>query len=179
MLLAEPYFRPCADLTQNLNSLTQSEALKKQNGAGSPPEPISFEEEETTPSKHRGEPVPHYLSKTTYIQNHTFRRLFGLSIFFSFVYFALRVVYIAMNNVKVAVPADSTPETLRLVERQNRVALLYSTIILCAELGGFILVHVGQQMFTRQKTKFGKMPDVNVEKMKQVTLPVGVLSTHR
>ena len=114
--------------------------------------------------------MPHYLSKTTYIQNHTFRRLFGLSIFFSFTYFALRVVYIAMNKVMVVRPENVTPEALRDIERQNRAALVYSTIILCAELGGFILVHVGQQMFTRQKTKFGKMPDANVEKMKQVTL---------
>jgi hypothetical protein len=142
--------------------------------AGSDPEPLSPLAPSSTsssPSKyHRGEPAPYYLSNTTFIQNHTFRRLFGLSIFFSFAYFALRVVYIAMNKVKVAVPADSSAETLREVDRQNRAALVYSTIILCAELGGFILVHVGQQMFTRQTTKFTKMPDVNVEKMKQVSL---------
>lgn len=148
--------------------------MKKQNGLGYDDEPASPEplgsSASSSPSKLRSEPVPHYLSKTTYIQNHTFRRLFGLSIFFSFTYFALRVVYIAMNKVMVVRPENATPEALRDIERQNRAALVYSTIILCAELGGFILVHVGQQMFTRQKTKFGKMPDANAEKMKQVTL---------
>lgn len=173
---AEPDICLRADLTQNLNSITHSEALKKQNGLGFNAEPASPEglasSASSSPRKHRGEPVPHYLSKTTYIQNHTFRRLFGLSIFFSFTYFALRVVYIAMNKVKVVrPPPDSSADTLREIDRQNRAALLYSTIILCAELGGFILVHVGQQMFTKQKTKFGKMPDANVEKMKQVRTP--------
>ena len=171
----EPDTCPRADLTQNLNSITHSQALKTQNGLGYDDEPASPEplgsSASSSPSKLKSEPVPHYLSKTTYIQNHTFRRLFGLSIFFSFTYFALRVVYIAMNKVKVVVnPDNASAEALRDVERQNRAALVYSTIILFAELGGFILVHVGQQMFTRQKTKFGKMPDVNVAKMKQVTL---------
>lgn len=158
-----------ADLTQNLTRITKAQAKKKQGQHDFiPEEPSPSEASSSSPSKRAGEPVPHYLSDTQYIQNKTFRRLFGLSIFFSFVYFALRVVYIAMGKVKVAVPADSSAETLREVDRQNRAALVYSTIILCAELGGFILVHVGQQMFTRQKTKFTRMPDLNVERMKQV-----------
>lgn len=120
------------------------------------------------PARKPGKAVPHYLSKTIYQQDRTFRWLFAFSVLFSVAYFAVRVVYIVTGRVKVGMTADASPEQIRNVNRQNNSAIIYSSIVLVAEFGGFLLTHLGQQMFTRQRTRFGKMTDTNVERMKQV-----------
>lgn len=54
------------------------------------------------------------------------------------------------------------------VDLQNRTALVYSIVVLVAELGGFVLVHAGQQMFWRQRTKWALMDERNVAGMREV-----------
>lgn len=44
----------------------------------------------------------------------------------------------------------------------------WSLIVLAAEIGGFVLVHLSQQMFIRQDTKFYKLDDSRVKHLKQV-----------
>lgn len=128
--------------------------------------------DETVPPPKAAKPVPHYLSKTIYRQDRTFRWLFAFSVLFSMAYFAVRIVYIVTGKVKVGLPADATAEQIRTISRQNQSATVYSSIVLVAEFGGFLLIHLGQQMFTRQRTRFGKMTDANVERMKLVPAPL-------
>ena len=40
--------------------------------------------------------------------------------------------------------------------------------MLAAEIGGFILVHVSQQMFVRQDTEFYALPPEHVQKLSDV-----------
>lgn len=129
----------------------------------------------------RSKRVPHYLAETTLHKDRLFRYLYGISIFINVVYFALRIVYIVTGKVKVRPPdgETATEEQLQAVEDQNAWAIVYSSIVLVAEFGGFILVHVGQQMFTRQKTKFAKMSPENVAKMSQVLLRCCALPSTR
>jgi hypothetical protein len=114
--------------------------------------------------------VPHFLCETTCRKDRFYRFLYGVSIFINAIYFALRVFYIVTGRVKVSKPSNASGETLKEIERQNNVALLYSSIVLVAEFGGFVLVHIGQQMFTRQKTKFTTMNADNVERMEHVRI---------
>jgi hypothetical protein len=44
----------------------------------------------------------------------------------------------------------------------------WSCCVLAAEIGGFILVHISQQMFTRQDTKFYPLPPEHVQKLRDV-----------
>ena len=116
----------------------------------------------------RRKPVPHYLSKTTLHKDRLFRIMYVLSVLVNIAYFALRLVYICTGRVKVAAPEDASQSELDAAEKQNDSALTYSIIVLVAELGGFVLVHAGQQMFTKQRTQFAKMTDENVAKMDEV-----------
>ena len=115
-----------------------------------------------------GKPVPHFLSKTTLHRDKLFRALYGISLIVNVAYFALRIAYIVTGRVKVQAPPDATDAMLARIERQNSAAVVYSIIVLVAEVGGFILVHIGQQMFIKQKTQFAKMTPGNVTRMAQV-----------
>lgn len=164
-----------ADLTHNLTDISMSQMKKHSNDAiaAEYDTPQATEMRTTTsddagPPAKPGKSVPHYLSKTMYRQDRTFCWLFAFSVLFSVAYFAIRVVYIVTERVKVGMTSDATPEQIRNVKRQNDSAIIYSSIVLVAEFGGFLLTHLGQQMFTRQRTRFGKMTDANVERMKQV-----------
>ena len=44
----------------------------------------------------------------------------------------------------------------------------WSCCVLAAEIGGFILVHISQQMFVRQDTKFYPLPPEHVQKLRDV-----------
>ena len=44
----------------------------------------------------------------------------------------------------------------------------WSCVVLLAEIGGFILVHISQQMFVRQDTKFYPLPPQHVQKLRDV-----------
>ena len=97
-----------------------------------------------------------------------FKALYIISILVNVAYFAIRIVYIVTGRVKVSAPEDASESQLDAVATQNKSAVIYSSIVLVAELGGFVLVHVGQQMFTRQRTQFAEMTADNVSKMAQV-----------
>lgn len=47
----------------------------------------------------------------------------------------------------------------------------WSCVVLAAEIGGFILVHISQQMFVRQDTKFYPLPAEHVQKLRDVRRP--------
>jgi hypothetical protein len=44
----------------------------------------------------------------------------------------------------------------------------WSCVVLAAEVGGFILVHISQQMFKRQDTKFYPLTDEHVQRLQDV-----------
>ena len=115
-----------------------------------------------------GAPLPHYLCETTYKKDRLFRVLYAISVLINVAYFAVRVAYIVTGRVKVTAAADATDQELSRVQRQNDAAVIYSSLVLVAELGGFVLVHLGQQMFTRQRTKFTTMTDDNVARLRTV-----------
>lgn len=96
--------------------------------------------------------MPHYLAKTTLHKDRLFRVLYALSILVNLAYFVIRIVYIITGRVKVRAPDEdnATDANLAAVRRQNSAAIAYSIVVLIAEFGGFVLVHAGQQMFTRQ-----------------------------
>jgi hypothetical protein len=48
----------------------------------------------------------------------------------------------------------------------------WSCVVLAAEIGGFILVHVSQQMFIRQDTKFYPLPPEHVQHLRDVRFNV-------
>jgi hypothetical protein len=54
-----------------------------------------------------------------------------------------------------------------IVERST-YSYWWSCCVLAAEIGGFILVHVSQQMFVRQDTKFYEMPPERVAQLREV-----------
>jgi hypothetical protein len=58
----------------------------------------------------------------------------------------------------------------RVVDRET-YSYWWSCIVLAAEIGGFILVHLSQQMFVRQDTKFYPLPPEHVQKLRDVRLP--------
>ena len=101
-------------------------------------------------------------------KDRTFKFLYVISILINVAYFALRIVYIVTGRVKVTAPANASQSQLDAAATQRSAAVVYSIIVLVAELGGFVLVHVGQQMFTRQQTQFATMTPDNVSKMAQV-----------
>jgi hydrogenase maturation factor len=117
--------------------------------------------------------VPHYLSRTTLHKDRLFRYLYVISILINFIYFAVRVFYIWSGRVKVTAPSNASMKELKAANAQNGAAMIYSAIVLVAELGGFVLVHVGQQMFTKQKTNFAKMTTDNIAKMAKVRPTLG------
>lgn len=122
-------------------------------------------------------PIPHFLSKTTLKPNHRFRILFVLSVIVSFLYFAVRVIYLATGRGKFQIPPGATAEERARLEAVNTgYSLWWSCVVLIAELGGFVLVHVGQQMFTKQKTKFTIMTEENVARMEQVRTSSAIAS---
>lgn len=47
----------------------------------------------------------------------------------------------------------------------------WSIIVLAAEIGGFILVHLSQQMFIRQDTKFFEMEPERINQLREVCTP--------
>eukprot|EP00892_Ulva_mutabilis_P010707 jgi/Ulvmu1/8008/UM004_0244.1 len=169
------------DLTHNLTDISMSQMKKDsdQEIAAEYDTPEATEmrctSDEAGPPPSQTKPVPHYLSKTIYRQDRTFRWLFAFSVLFSVAYFAVRVVYIVTGKVKVGLPADASSDQIKSINRQNQSAIIYSSIVLVAEFGGFLLIHLGQQMFTRQHTRFGKMTDANVERMKLVVQEKGIL----
>ncbi len=113
------------------------------------------------------ETIPHYLSKTSYHADRLFRVLYALSLLISVAYVAIRVVYIATGRVNIRPPEDANDRELANVERQNRVAVVYSIIVLVAEIGGIVLIHAGQQMFTRQRTLFAEVTPSNVQRLSE------------
>ena len=46
----------------------------------------------------------------------------------------------------------------------------WSIIVLAAEIGGFVLVHLSQQMFIRQDTKFYEMQPERVDRLREVRI---------
>jgi hypothetical protein len=50
----------------------------------------------------------------------------------------------------------------------NRYSYWWSCCVLAAEIGGFVLVHVSQQMFYRQHTVFYELPEERVVQLREV-----------
>jgi hydrogenase maturation factor len=153
-----------AELSQTINGISHGQFGKGDSNNGNSSGPSGSAQQGTRKPVR----VPHFLCETTCSKDRFYRFLYGLSVFINVLYFALRIFYIITGKVKVSKPSNASEGTLAQIERQNNVALLYSTIVLVAEFGGFVLVHVGQQMFFRQKTKFTKMNVDNVERMDHV-----------
>lgn len=57
---------------------------------------------------------------------------------------------------------------LRRVIDDETYSYWWSCVVLAAEIGGFILVHISQQMFVRQDTKFYPLPLEHVQKLRDV-----------
>lgn len=59
-------------------------------------------------------------------------------------------------------------EVLRKIVEDNTFSYWWSCFVLAAEIGGFILVHLSQQMFKRQDTKFFEMSPERVAQLREV-----------
>lgn len=62
-------------------------------------------------------------------------------------------------------------EVLRRIVEDNTYSFWWSCCVLAAEIGGFILVHMSQQMFKRQDTKFFEMSPERVAQLREVRPP--------
>ena len=62
-------------------------------------------------------------------------------------------------------------EVLRRIVEDNTYNFWWSCLVLAAEIGGFILVHLSQQMFCRQDTKFFEMSPERVAQLREVSPP--------
>lgn len=63
-------------------------------------------------------------------------------------------------------------EVLRRIVEDNTYSFWWSCCVLAAEIGGFILVHLSQQMFCRQDTKFFEMSPERVAQLREVCGPL-------
>jgi len=99
--------------------------------------------------------VPHFLAKTIIRTNRPFMVLFALSVALSVVYFAIRILFLI----------QVTDEYRR---NTSSFSMPWSIVVMVAELGGFILTHVGQQMFWKQDTIFKPMSTFMRNKMESV-----------
>jgi hypothetical protein len=59
---------------------------------------------------------------------------------------------------------------IREIMATHTYSYWWSLIVLAAEIGGFVLVHLSQQMFIRQDTKFYEMTEKNLERVTQVRM---------
>ena len=99
--------------------------------------------------------VPHYLARTTVKTNTGFMLLFSLSVMLSIIYFVIRCIFL------IEVTDEYEANT-------SSYSLAWSIIVMFAELGGFILTHIGQQMFWKQHTTFTPMSTFMKHKMESV-----------
>ena len=63
-------------------------------------------------------------------------------------------------------------EVLRRIVADNTYSFWWSCCVLAAEIGGFILVHLSQQMFCRQDTKFFEMSPERVAQLREARPPL-------
>lgn len=121
--------------------------------------------------------VPHYFAKTTTRPNYLYRFLYALSIVASLIYIGVRVYYIASGRSSLRIPRNVLGNQAVIQDLRDGFTYSYawSTVVLLAEIGGFILVHVGQQMFTRQDTTFEPMTEAAVQKLRQIVKKHGAL----
>lgn len=160
----------CAELSRTIQDISHGQLKKDDDSNGSATRSSQPGRTPAHEDDHARANVPHYLCETSYKKDRLFRVLYALSVLINAAYFAVRIAYIVTGRVKVTAAIDANDKELSRVARQNDAALIYSILVLVAELGGFVLVHLGQQMFTRQRTNFTTMTDDNVARMRTVRL---------